>query len=120
MKIMNQLTFKIPVFIAALIGVVMFFFSAPVYPHDATPTAAKPQGWNYPFQCCANYDCEQVKSTSIYEGPNYYSIRSTGELIPYSDKRIHMSPDGEFHLCAHKSGIDAGKTICLFVPPRGF
>lgn len=22
--------------------------------HDAKPTAAKPQGWAYPFACCAN------------------------------------------------------------------
>ena len=30
------------------------------------------------------------------------------------------SPDGEYHWCAHQAGIDAGHTICLFVPPKGF
>lgn len=90
------------------------------FPHDAVPTAAVPQGWNYPFACCANYDCHEVDAADIVEGARGYEIRGTGELIPMSDKRIKDSPDGAFHRCAHQAGIDAGKTICLFVPPRGF
>lgn len=46
--------------------------------------------------------------------------KATGVNIPMSDKRIKDSPDGRFHRCAHQAGLDAGKTICLFVPPRGF
>lgn len=88
--------------------------------HDATPTSAKPQGWSYPFACCANDDCKEMADADIVEGARGYEIRSTGELIPLSDKRVRQSPDGRFHWCAHQAGLDAGKTICLFVPPRGF
>lgn len=82
--------------------------------HDA------PTGWKYPFACCANYDCQEVPDASIVEGARGYEIRKTGELIPMSDKRVRQSPDGKFHWCAHQAGLDAGKTICLFVPPRSF
>lgn len=93
---------------------------AKAWPHDAKPTAALPQGWAYPITCCANYDCKEVADADIVEGARGYEIRGTGELIPMSDKRIKDSPDGRFHWCAHQAGLDAGKTICLFVPPRGF
>jgi hypothetical protein len=87
--------------------------------HEATPTAAQPLGWSYPLSCCSNFDCKRVANGSVKERPEGYEI-STGEIVGYEDKRIRMSPDGEFHWCAHQSGVDAGRTICLFVPPRGF
>lgn len=93
---------------------------APALAHDAKPTAAKPQGWSYPFACCANYDCREVSQTSISERPEGYVIKDTGEVVAYSDRRIKDSPDGEFHWCAHQAGLDAGKTICLFVPPSSY
>ncbi|MGX9145902.1 hypothetical protein [Mesorhizobium sp. 128a] len=86
--------------------------------HDALPTQSKPQGWSYPFACCANFDCRQTKVGEVKEGPDGYHT-PTGEVVPYGDKRIKDSPDGEFHWCSHQSGLDAGKAICLFVPPRG-
>lgn len=91
--------------------------------HDATPTALLPQGWSYPFQCCANYDCEQIQDSDISEPSsktNGYTIKKTGEIVPWGDQRIKDSPDGKFHWCAHKAGLDAGKTICLFVPPPSY
>ena len=94
--------------------------SSPALAHDAQPTAAKPQGWSYPFACCANYDCHEVSQTSISERPEGYVIKDTGEVLAYSDRRIKDSPDGEFHWCAHEAGLDAGKTICLFVPPSSY
>jgi hypothetical protein len=103
---------------AAALGIVGAATKA--FPHDALPTAAKPQGWAYPFACCANFDCEAVPESAIVEGARGYEIRSTGELIPMLDKRVKDSPDGQFHWCAHRAGLDAGKTICLFVPPRSF
>ncbi|WP_246685969.1 hypothetical protein [Mesorhizobium sp. B2-4-6] len=87
--------------------------------HDAKPTSLLPQGWKYPFACCANFDCKEVPQSSIGERPEGYVIKGTGEVIAYADKRIKDSPDGEFHWCAHQAGLDAGKTICLFVPPKG-
>jgi hypothetical protein len=94
--------------------------------HDALPTAQAPLGWTYPLSCCSNYDCRQVTGTGgpaggeVREGPDGYVIAGTGEVVPYRDKRVRRSPDGEFHWCAHQAGADAGRTICLFVPDRGF
>lgn len=82
--------------------------------HDA------PSGWSYPLSCCSNYDCREMKDGEVRETAQGYLIVATGEMVPYGDKRIRNSPDGKFHWCAHQSGVDAGKTICLFVPPRGF
>lgn len=82
--------------------------------HDA------PTGWKYPWACCSNMDCQQVQSSSVIEKPDGYVIKSTGEVVAYRDKRVKNSPDGEYHWCAHQAGIDAGHTICLFVPPKGF
>lgn len=82
-----------------------------------------PKGWNYPWACCSNRDCQQVssgKASFLSEEPDGYRINSTGEVVPYRDKRVKDSPDGEYHWCAHPSGLDAGHTICLFVPPKGF
>lgn len=94
-------------------------FAAKAFPHDATPTAAMPQGWSYPFSCCSGFDCREVPDTSIVEGARGYEIRATHELIPMSDPRIKESPDGRFHWCSVAGAAD-GRTICLFVPPRSF
>ncbi|MEI9410408.1 MULTISPECIES: hypothetical protein [Mesorhizobium] len=101
------------------VGVIAMFAPA-AFAHDAKPTAAKPQGWSYPFACCANYDCRATHTGEVLEKPEGYVIAGTGEVVPMTDKRIKDSPDGEFHWCAHQAGLDAGKTICLFVPPRSF
>lgn len=114
--------------VARLAGASAFILAlAAAQAHEAQPTAAKPQGWAYPLSCCSNFDCEQVgdartpnASTRILERPEGYVVSGTGEVVGYQDKRIRHSPDGEFHWCAHQSGVDAGRTICLFVPPRGF
>lgn len=103
-----------------LAGIVLIASHNVVWPHDAVPTVAKPQGWAYPFACCANFDCKSVQSSEVIEGARGYEIRSTGELIPMSDKRVKISPDGETHICAHQAGLDAGKVICLFVPDKGY
>lgn len=87
--------------------------------HDAKPTAAKPQGWSYPFQCCSGYDCREVSSRAISERPEGYVIAGTGEVVAYKDKRIKDSPDGEYHWCS-VAGKNDSKTICLFVPPRSY
>jgi hypothetical protein len=89
------------------------------YPHDALPTAQQPLGWKYPWSCCSSQDCRRADG-EVKETANGYRIASTGEIVPYGDKRIKDSPDGEFHWCAHQAGVDKGRTICLFVPPRGF
>ncbi len=91
----------------------------PAGAHEALPTAAKPLGWNYPFACCSGYDCRQVSDKAISERPQGYVINNTGEVVAYSDKRVKDSPDGVYHWCS-VAGADDSKTICLFVPPKGF
>lgn len=93
--------------------------SAPAMAHDAIPTAQQPLGWKYPGGCCSSNDCRRADD-EVKETANGYQIAETGEVVPYGDVRIKDSPDGEFHWCRHLAGVDAGKTICLFVPPRGF
>ncbi|TJV51127.1 MAG: hypothetical protein E5Y01_16190 [Mesorhizobium sp.] len=104
--------------IAAIAFIIFVLCGGLARAHDAPPTAKLPQGWSYPFACCANYDCHQATG-EVSERPEGYVITQTGEVIAYGDKRIKPSPDGEFHWCAHQAGLDAGKTICLFVPDRG-
>jgi len=89
-------------------------FAAPAHAHDA------PAGWKYPWACCSNMDCQEMPDKAITERPEGYVVNGTGEVVAYADKRVKDSPDGLYHWCAHKAGIDAGQTICLFVPPKGF
>lgn len=91
----------------------------PAWPHDALPTAARPQGWSYPFACCSGYDCREVSSKAISERPEGYVIKGTGEVIAYGDTRLKNSPDGAVHWCS-VAGADDSRTICLFLPPRSY
>jgi hypothetical protein len=88
--------------------------------HDAPASPAQPLGWQYPWSCCSSMDCKMVGDQGVRERPEGYVIGSTGEVVAYADKRVKDSPDGEYHWCAHQAGLDAGRTICLFVPPKGF
>ncbi|ASY58764.1 MULTISPECIES: hypothetical protein [Sinorhizobium] len=93
--------------------------AVPAAAHDATPTAAQPNGWTYPFSCCSGMDCREIRDQAVLEGPRGYVIKLTGELIMPRDTRIKNSPDGQFHHCT-VAGEPTGRTICLFVPPRSF
>jgi hypothetical protein len=70
-----------------------------------------------PIRPRAADDCQAVPDKAIGEGPRGYIIRATGEVIGYADTRIKHSPDGMTHWCA---GIKTKRTICLFIPPKGF
>lgn len=91
--------------------------------HEATPTAAQPLGWSYPYSCCSGMDCREVDTATspvaVTETPEGYAFSTSDEVIPYNDPRIKESPDGLFHWCT-VAGEDSSRTICLFVPPRGF
>ena len=97
----------------SLLPLIFLGLHGQVSAHDA------PTGWKYPWACCSNMDCQQVQSSAVLEKPQGYVIQSTGEVVGYRDKRIKDSPDGEYHWCAHQAGLDAGHTICLFVPSKG-
>lgn len=87
--------------------------------HDAKPTPLQPNGWTYPLACCSDFDCREVADTEVIEGPQGYVIKVTGEVIPMTSRKVRPSPDGVFHWCS-VAGKKDGRTICLFVPPRGY
>ena len=86
----------------------------------ATPAASHEAhtGWRYDAKCCQDRDCRPISATAIKEGPDGYFIILGHETIPYRDHRIKDSPDGLYHWCS-VNGRDDGRTICLYVPPRG-
>lgn len=92
---------------------VAIFMTSKARAHDA------PTGWSYPTACCSGFDCREVADADIVEGARGYEIRATGEMIPMTSPKIKQSPDGRFHWCSEQ-GAEHGKTICLFIPPRGF
>lgn len=101
------------------IGLLYVGWAWPALAHDALPTAAKPQGWSYPFSCCSGYDCREVPASSIgQDGNGGYIIKGTGEVLAHSDARLKTSPDGKFHWCS-VAGADDSRTICLFKPEPG-
>jgi len=103
----------------ALAAATYVWSSGLVYPHDALPTAAQPNGWKYPFSCCSGQDCREVADSAITETAVGYKIDATGEVVSYlGDPRLKQSPDGKFHWCS-VAGAPDGRTICLFAPPRG-
>lgn len=96
--------------LALLVGV---SFAATADAHSA------PSGWVYPYQCCSDRDCQPVHGAAVVEGPEGYVVEQTGEVIGYSDPRLKISPDDEYHLCMRPGSIRF-RAICLFVPPRSF
>ncbi|WP_338040697.1 hypothetical protein [Nitratireductor luteus] len=87
--------------------------TADVQAHEAT------SGWAYPYACCSNRDCREIPQSAVLERPEGYVLKTTGEVVAYSDRRVRQSPDGVFHLCT-VAGMETSRTICLFVPPRLF
>lgn len=119
---MNLISLRGSIAVGLGIGLVYVAWAWPALAHDAIPTAAKPNGWSYPFSCCSGYDCREVKAGekgAVQETPKGYVIKATGELIPFGDTRIKNSPDGEYHWCS-VAGADDSRTICLFVPPPAY
>lgn len=98
---------------AATVAGLLAFAPGPVLGHDA------PAGWSYPFSCCSGMDCREVAGNSIAERPEGYVIKGTGEVLRYTDTRLKVSPDGEYHWCS-VAGADNTRTICLFVPPKAY
>ena len=100
-----------------LIWAPLLLFSAPALAHDAPHSFARPNGWSYPFACCSGVDCRPVDASAVLDTDGGYSVPS-GETIGSRDSRVKDSPDGLYHWCT-VGGDPHGRTICLFVPPRG-
>lgn len=78
-----------------------------------------PLGWTYPLACCSGIDCRDVPKAAVLESPSGYVIVTSGETVPYRDPRVRPSPDGRYHWCS-VGGSDEGRTLCLFVPDKGY
>ena len=88
--------------------------------HGGAAAHQAPAGWNYGVECCSSLDCFQEAPGEIVETPLGYRVRSTGELIHYADGRIKRSRDEFFHRCSPGGDATAKRSICLYVPDRGF
>lgn len=104
------------IFLAIAWGVI---WATGAHAHDAMPTAAAPQGWSYPFSCCAGYDCREVPADWVTAGRDGYTIVITGEVLGYQDTRLRDSPDGTTHWCS-VAGANNSRTICLYLPPKAY
>ncbi|WP_367718792.1 hypothetical protein AB2N04_11420 [Nitratireductor sp. GISD-1A_MAKvit] len=97
----------------------MFCLVAALLTVDGSVAHEAERGWRYPYACCSDRDCREIRDAAVSEGPDGYVIEVTGELLPYTDRRVRNSPDGVFHWCS-VAGRDDTRTICLFVPLRSF
>lgn len=106
--------------LAVIFGVWAFVLAIGAYAHDAPPTPTQPLGWAYGWECCSNQDCAPVAESAIGETSEGYVIQRTGEVIAYNDKRIKRSRDEFYHRCAPAGNMDSPRSLCLYVPDRGF
>jgi hypothetical protein len=90
------------------------------YAHEAPKSVSQPLGWTYGWECCSIRDCAPVEKSGIGETSAGYVIRQTGEVIAYGDTRIKRSKDELYHRCTPAGDMDAARSICLYVPDRGF
>lgn len=90
------------------------------YAHEAPKSVSQPLGWTYGWECCSLRDCAPVEKSGIGETSTGYVIRQTGEVIAYGDTRIKRSKDELYHRCTPAGDMDAPRSICLYVPDRGF
>lgn len=81
--------------------------------HDA------PSGWSYGFECCSSMDCFEEQDQNVELASGGFRIKSTGELIPYTDKRVKMSKDAKYHRCTRLGDPKMPKSICIYVPNSG-
>lgn len=95
---------------AFVLAVFMTFANA----HDA------PTGWQYDASCCSGIDCQQAPKADVTERPDGYHLASSGEVIPYSDPRIHRSKDEFYHECKPGGDLTQKHSFCLYVPDKGY
>lgn len=100
----------------------LFLLSNPAKAHDA------PSGWSYDVTCCNTVDCRPADGphdgskrhhkVMIEEVTGGYRISTTQEVVPWNDKRVRESKDGDYHVCT-TAGKDNTRALCIYVPMRG-
>jgi hypothetical protein len=98
----------------------LFLAVALAQAHEATDVNGQPLGWTYGWECCSGMDCSVSGDRAISEIREGYRVEMTGEVIPYGDKRIKRSRDEFLHRCTPGGVATAPRSICLYVPDRGF
>lgn len=88
--------------------------------HEAKDRGGHSLGWTYPLSCCSLKDCRPAAQGEVRETLDGYRLTTTGETVPYGDRRIRESPSGDFHVCQQGGDFDHGRILCLFAPGRGF
>ncbi len=101
-------------------ALVLVLSSAPAFAHIATPTAGQPFGWLYDATCCSTKDCKELAPGEIKSIQGGWRVESTGEVIPYADRRIKQSKDDRFHRCAAKGDFTLKTSLCLYIPEMSF
>jgi len=77
-------------------------------------------GWQYPLDCCNEFDCRQLSTSEVNVGPGYYIWKN--KHISFFSPKIRPSPDTYFHACENAHwGDTSGKLeiTCFFVPTTG-
>jgi len=115
MNIIKTITVTVIGTSVAALTMMAAFMTGEAYPHDA------PAGWSYPLMCCSNQDCKPTLSGEVRETREGYTLTTTGEFVPHGDRRIKfLSQDGEIHICQQGGDFDAGRILCILVPPQSF
>ena len=118
----------ITLWLLTLVGLWMVAAVIIAQAHEATNIQGQPTGWAYPWACCSSQDCSPLRASAVEKRPDGYHITlEKGDHpfvlervvfdIPYSDKRVRNSPDGDYHICIRGTPL---KLLCFFRGPEGF
>jgi len=88
------------------------------------PLVAFGHDW-YDPACCDGKDCQPVNPdrvtatatgwrVQISPGDHVLSFKPIDVIVPYGDKKIRDSLDGEFHVCI---GPHTNNIYCVYIPP---
>lgn len=91
-----------------------------------------PNHW-YPIDCCSMKDCFPLDDDDVVEENGGFTIKSTGEHVPYA--KVRPSGDDKYHRCAYPNYTKMDGTggwggtrklnkavtdkACFFAPPGG-
>ena len=74
---------------------------------------AEAHSW-YDSYCCNENDCQPLAPSDVTEGPKGYTIKGE-HFVPYNDKVIRSSQDGQYHWCEYPKGV----VRCFYKPEPG-
>jgi len=86
----------------------------------ADTVSAEP--WIHPA-CCPEINCRTSDQREITATADGFKVQGVRDIIRFSDERLFVSRDGQFHLCSLavpgielRSDQDVIEIKCLFVP----